>query len=217
VTSCPASTSVLGSLAAIATWSIRSRPTRAAPTCNALTAAQEVRLSRAVVLRLELDDIESRKLQGAPFDAAKYIVISEAFERLVGGQPDAPATRDFSGAREELERFVTARAEKIAHREQTESERLRAKVADLAEENEKLRVLHACSSAQPASPSPPPPSQPTNVVAIKDAELLRLASRTLEPRRADERARRDHINASGSGGGVPGGVLGQPLPSWWGK
>jgi hypothetical protein len=56
-----------------------------------LTAAQSVRLDRCSTLRLELDDIESRKLQGAAFDAVKYIAVSEALERLVGGHPEQTA------------------------------------------------------------------------------------------------------------------------------
>jgi hypothetical protein len=85
---------------------------------NALSPAQEVRLARAVVLRLELDDVESRKLQGAPFDAGKYITISEALERLVGGNPEAPAAgHDFSGAREELSHFFAGRADALERRD----------------------------------------------------------------------------------------------------
>jgi hypothetical protein len=124
---------------------------------NALTAAQEVRLARAVVLRLELDDIESRKLQGAPFDAGKYITISEAFERLVGGDPEAPAaTNDdaFAGAREELERFLAKRADALEQRELRESERLREENTRLLEENARLlrAVRQSGSEPRPAAP-----------------------------------------------------------------
>ena len=56
-----------------------------------LTAAQSVRLDRAAALRLELDDVQSRQLAGLPIDMAKFVVASEALERLVGGNPDAPA------------------------------------------------------------------------------------------------------------------------------
>ena len=54
-----------------------------------LTPAQSIRLDRAATLRLELNDIEERKLIGAPFDTVKYIAASEALERMLGGDPDA--------------------------------------------------------------------------------------------------------------------------------
>ena len=53
-----------------------------------LTPAQSVRLDRAATLSLELNDIEERKLIGAPFDMVKYIAASEALERMLGGDPD---------------------------------------------------------------------------------------------------------------------------------
>jgi hypothetical protein len=56
---------------------------------NNLTAAQSVRLDRAAALRLELDDVQSRQLAGLPIDMAKFVVASEALERLVGGNPEA--------------------------------------------------------------------------------------------------------------------------------
>ena len=57
-----------------------------------LTAAQSVRVDRAAMLRLELDDCQTKKLAGQPFDVNKYIAASEALERLVGGQPEQTNT-----------------------------------------------------------------------------------------------------------------------------
>lgn len=85
---------------------------------NNLTAAQSVRLDRAAALRLELDDVQSRQLAGLPIDMAKFVVASEALERLVGGNPETSTTgHDFSGAREELRQFFARRAEAIARRD----------------------------------------------------------------------------------------------------
>jgi hypothetical protein len=68
-----------------------------------MTAAQEVRLARACMLRLELDDFESRKLNNQPFDVKAYVVCSESLELLLGGRPDQSETgHDFEGARQEL-------------------------------------------------------------------------------------------------------------------
>ena len=91
---------------------------------NNLTAAQSVRLDRAATLRLELNDIEERKLIGAPFDTVKYIAASEALERMLGGDPDAQQqpVDQFAGAREELLRFLENRAEKLERK----AERTRA-------------------------------------------------------------------------------------------
>jgi hypothetical protein len=146
-----------------------------------------------------------------------------------------PSTADhpdpFAGAREELERFLTDRAGRIEHREQRESARLleanallREENARLLEETEKLKAVsrlipRALGDARHHQQPAPPPD---NVIPIRDAELERLASRSPPPKSAveraeAERAKRDHINASSSGGGVPGGVLGQPLPEWWGR
>ena len=59
---------------------------------NALTPAQEVRLSRAAMLRLELDDCATKKLAGQPFDTVKYIAASENLERLIGSDPEQTTT-----------------------------------------------------------------------------------------------------------------------------
>jgi hypothetical protein len=84
---------------------------------NNLTPAQSVRLDRAATLRLELNDIEECKLNGAPFDTVKYIAASEALERMLGGDPERPSQQfDFTGAREELSRFLAGRAEALARK-----------------------------------------------------------------------------------------------------
>ena len=122
-----------------------------------LTPAQSIRLDRAATLRLELDDIESRKLVGAQFDAQKYIAISEALERLMGGTPGASTIiePDCSGAREAFSNLIAAQCAALEKREVRESDRLRAEVAKAT--NEQLRGLHP----SPASPTPPP-EQPTS-------------------------------------------------------
>jgi hypothetical protein len=74
-----------------------------------LTAAQSVRLDRAVMLRLELDDCQTKKLAGQSFDTNKYVAASESLERLFGSDPEATTTpHDFKGAREELSNFPSS-------------------------------------------------------------------------------------------------------------
>jgi hypothetical protein len=88
----------------------------------ALTAAQSVRVDRAAILRLELDDCQTKKLEGQPFDTNKYVATSEALERLLGSDPETSTAHDFSGAREELRRFFAQRADAIARRDAREAE-----------------------------------------------------------------------------------------------
>jgi hypothetical protein len=118
---------------------------------NALTPAQEVRLSRAVMLRLELDDCATKKLAGQPFDVKAYVVASESLERLFGGYPEATTTHDFSHAREELANFLARRAERIEEREVRESARLLAVNTKLREEITQLREENAKAQSAAAS------------------------------------------------------------------
>ena len=80
-----------------------------------ITPAQEVRLSHACMLRLELSDIEERKLNNQTFDVKAYIIISEALETLLGGDPAAPrtVTHDFDGAFEALSRLLSDRSDRL--------------------------------------------------------------------------------------------------------
>jgi hypothetical protein len=165
-----------------------------------LTATQSIRLDRAATLRLELDDIESRKLQGATFDAVKYIAVSEALERMLGGQPEQPSSdRDlFAGARDELERFLVARAQRIEARDQNRDAALREENARLTEENEKLK---AELRARPRAP------QPNNVVAI-DATARANANRPPDHYIAEHQRRREPWQQGGASFTVPS----WPLP-----
>jgi hypothetical protein len=120
---------------------------------NALTAAQEVRLTRATMLRLELDDIETRKINNQSFDAAKYILISEALERLVGGNPDqqtAAGQHDFAGAREELLHFLENRAAALERRD----ERIKADALEANKQTGTAGTIVAPPPQQPPSPVP---------------------------------------------------------------
>jgi hypothetical protein len=85
-----------------------------------LTAAQQIRLDRAITLRLMIDDLQGRQVRGEVIDVKAFVNASEDLERMVpGGNPEAPSgTHDFSGAREELSRFFAGRAEAIKRRNQ---------------------------------------------------------------------------------------------------
>jgi hypothetical protein len=121
-----------------------------------MTAAQEVRLARGCMIRLELDDIETRKLNNQSFDLNKYIVASEALERLVGGNPDG-GTNEFAGSREELRALIEMRLNNIRARE----ERLRSDAAAADEQPDPGGDVDASDAAlPPAPPSAPPAARP---------------------------------------------------------
>jgi hypothetical protein len=62
-----------------------------------LTAAQEIRLSRAISLRLICDAAQAAQLCGRPYDVRAFTDASEALEKMCGGNPDAPSQQRFSG------------------------------------------------------------------------------------------------------------------------
>jgi hypothetical protein len=134
-----------------------------------LTAAESVRLDRAAMLRLELDDCQTKKLAGQPFDMNKYVVASEALERLMGGDPEVPAINhehDFDGAFEELSQLLADRSDRLEMREERVSDVLRQEIVKLktalAEKdgliNQLRSVPGAAQAAPPATTQSPPPT-----------------------------------------------------------
>jgi hypothetical protein len=138
---------------------------------NALSLAQQLRVNRASALRLQIDDLEAAQLRGQSIDINKLVEASEALERLVGGNPEAAAQPDFSGAKEELRQFLVQRAERIEAREHKETVRLAAENARLREE---ITQLQAKLKTEPPPPPPPPPAD--NVVSIDAARAAERAA-----------------------------------------
>jgi voltage-gated potassium channel Kch len=52
-----------------------------------LTAAQQIRIDRAITLRLTIDDLQARQLRGERIDVSGFVEASESLERMVGGNP----------------------------------------------------------------------------------------------------------------------------------
>jgi hypothetical protein len=71
-----------------------------------LSAAEAVRVDRALTLRLIVDHMQSRQMQGGQIDAKEFVAASEALERMVGGTPDAPVSFDVDGVIADLERSI---------------------------------------------------------------------------------------------------------------
>jgi hypothetical protein len=77
--------------------------------------------------------LPNEEVAGQPFDTNKYILASEALERLCGSDPKTSTTdHDFAGAREELRALFDKRAEALERRE-------RRREAEMAANPEKFR------------------------------------------------------------------------------
>jgi hypothetical protein len=131
-----------------------------------LTAAQQIRLDRAITLRLIVDDLQARQMRGEVIDAKSFVSASEDLERLCGGQPEQTTTaHDFTGAKEELTRLLDRRADAIERRD----EKLRD---EIAAREEMAAVAAASFEPVPIPPSPAVPPdlpRPNNVIPIGDA------------------------------------------------
>jgi hypothetical protein len=169
-----------------------------------LTPAESIRLDRAATLRLELDDVQSRQLAGLPIDMAKFVVASEALERLVGGNPETSTTGvDFSNAHAELAALLDKRTAAIERRNAHELRDVRA--------NEEMAAIAAASidGLKPADGYArhdgvvPRPAliEPAAAVSGPPDELARLASKEVVNRPAAERARAERAWRDSYGGG----------------
>jgi hypothetical protein len=111
-----------------------------------LSAAQEIRISRAISLRLIVDASQAKQLRGEPIDVKAFVEASEDLERMVpGGNPEAPiAGHDFSGAREELARLLDKRASAVERRMAMDPNKARAefekKLARAIEKHKTINV-----------------------------------------------------------------------------
>jgi hypothetical protein len=73
----------------------------------ALSPSQQVRVDRCASLRLLLDGMQSAQLRGEQIDTRAFISASTELERLLGGDPERPATVFSDGeARAKLKRLI---------------------------------------------------------------------------------------------------------------
>jgi hypothetical protein len=72
-----------------------------------LTAAQSVRLDRAISLRILIDEMQLRQLRGEMIEVKELVPASESLERLVGSDPDAtPSSSNHNAALAQLEAML---------------------------------------------------------------------------------------------------------------
>jgi hypothetical protein len=182
-----------------------------------LTAAQKIRVDRAIALRLVIDDAQAKQMRGEAIDVRAFVAASESLERMCGGNPEtAAAGHDFSGAREELRRFLAGRAAALEHRAQREAEAIESSkyqdaplshgttmVPKFGEANPDPAGSDESDSGVPHPPpsplaaggcEPAPPQQTSPQPPLpKDGEIPRHWLRDGQPREAW----RDHIGPSG--------------------
>jgi hypothetical protein len=117
------------------------------------TPVQQLKVDLAASLRMEIDRIVSQQLAGNPADVRALTALTESLRSLFPVAADPG--HDFSGAREELERFLADRASRIETREVRESARLREENARLVEENARLLRALRQSGSEPRPAAPP--------------------------------------------------------------
>ena len=119
-----------------------------------LTPAQNIRLDRAASFMLELDDLQSKQLAGLPFDARQYVVVSESFERMLGGDPSSTASVESEEQMRErlVKEMFSKDAEALAqllHRRIDARERRAASLeAEAARRNEQTNDAPAITSPE---------------------------------------------------------------------
>ena len=170
-----------------------------------LSAEQTIRVDRAITLRLMIDHLQSRLMHGEQINVREFVEASEALERMVGGNPEAPAQQRFSGEHQKKLREIIAKTvlapepqEQVAARMWQDEAAAIAGAAlpgapvDLppppAIENEHTRSIVA-----EASPTPPPQRAET------DSEWhARVNAKPSNPPPGLREAWRDHLGPDGS-------------------
>jgi hypothetical protein len=181
---------------------------------TALSAADATRVSRASILRVSLDRMESTALAGGDVDLKAFIAASAELERLLGGEPDKPTNILASGEGQAKLRALIERAVLSGSAEDAERD------ADLMWREEQAAIIAAgvddlAAAALPAADGdasdsgeqhPPPSRAPADAAssapppltpAERQARVDALNSQPANP--PDQRCEpwRSHVNADG--------------------
>jgi hypothetical protein len=133
---------------------------------NQLTAAQQIRLDRAIMLRLTIDDAQARQMRGEAIDVHAFVSASEDLERMVGGNPEAlPPARFGVDHKARLKELIERTVLAASVDDPGEAER----TAELMKREEMAAVIAAGGIEPAPAPSPPAPIMPDNVVQLSDA------------------------------------------------
>jgi hypothetical protein len=163
-----------------------------------LTAAQEIRVARAAALRLQLDDLQSRQLAGEQINMSLFVAASEALERMVGGQPDQPATFDADRVVADLERSIQGildvrqlKADPVGGEAQRDSD-----------------APHSSSSPAPAGGGLPAAVEPAPIPVLVIANTQPAQPRQSPPRVETDLEKMARVNA------VPANPAPGPREAW---
>ena len=138
-----------------------------------LSLTQGLQLDLVSLLRLEVDTMQGQVLAGESVDLQRLVAAHGMLQKMLPERAlvaRAPAaTHDFAGAKKELAALLTQRASAIEARELKETARLREQIAQLSEENARLKAEQ--------QPQPVPQKQPTNNVVPIDGTARANANR----------------------------------------
>jgi hypothetical protein len=129
-----------------------------------LSAAQQIRVDRAVMLRLLIDDLTTKQMRGEPIDVRAFVAASEDLERMVGGNPASPPAEARFGndARKRL-------------RELIERTVLAPSIED-PDEIERMRDIHAREELAAIVAAAPEPAAPLDLPAALRSAPAPVAS-----------------------------------------
>jgi hypothetical protein len=182
-----------------------------------LTAAQQIRLDRAITLRLMIDDLQARQMRAEVIDVKAFVSASEDLERMVGGNPETSTTgHDFTGARAELMALLDQRASAIERRMARDPDAARAEfearlaraIEQHSSRDDNLSFTHPGSSDAPQSDEgvPQPPSAAPDAPATRSEPPLLIDPPPAPP--PPPRRSLDEINAE------PSNPPARPVEEW---
>jgi hypothetical protein len=158
------------------------------------TPVQQLKVDLAASLRMEIDRIVSQQLAGHPADVRALTALTESLRSLFPAAADS--AYDFSGAKAELEAFLSKRAAALERRAERLAATEAATMADIYA-NEEAAAIAAASpdvgkglpkSGGTSTGSASKSGLADNVIPIRDPELERLSSRELSPKTPEREA-----------------------------
>lgn len=167
-----------------------------------LTAAQQIRLERAISLRLICDDTAARQMRGQPIDVKAFTDGSKDLERMVGGEPEQTTGPDHNAAVLEIEASINgilrARAQADAARD-----------ADLLRREEMAAIAAAGVDVGLAAVSPAAADGRAQGGDVPHPSLS-AAPANPPPQRETNLEKMARVNSSGP----PDRYLKQPVEEW---
>jgi hypothetical protein len=131
-----------------------------------LTAAQQIRVDRAIALRLVIDDAQAKQMRGEQIDVKSFVAASEDLEKMCGGNlVETPATRFGASHRERLRALIekTLATDEVAEAERMADIYDREEMAAIIAAGGNVEAAPAPASSVPAPVALPPPRPLTDI------------------------------------------------------